>query len=148
MFPIQTGLHTFLEWLVDEALYKQTIDINKHVLNSITMNFFTLLIYYSLRTKCCHDYKKWYYILFRIFSINGCYDSLYHRYVMILCLHFINNPSTDTTDYCKSVPITINVGRSNAEVYSIQHCVIKFVSDLRQVGGFLLVLRFPPQIKN
>ena len=24
------------------------------------------------------------------------------------------------------------------EVYSIQHYVIKFVSDLRQVGGFLL----------
>jgi hypothetical protein len=24
-----------------------------------------------------------------------------------------------------------------AEVYSIQHYVIKFVSDLRQVGGFL-----------
>jgi len=25
--------------------------------------------------------------------------------------------------------------------------VIKFVSDLRQVGGFLRVLRFPPPIK-
>ena len=29
----------------------------------------------------------------------------------------------------------------------VQHCVIKFVSDLRQVGGFLRVLRFPPPIK-
>ena len=29
----------------------------------------------------------------------------------------------------------------------IQHYVIKFVSDLRQVGGFLRVLRFPPPIK-
>jgi hypothetical protein len=28
------------------------------------------------------------------------------------------------------------------EVYSIQHYVIKFVSELRQVGGFLWVLRF------
>jgi hypothetical protein len=27
------------------------------------------------------------------------------------------------------------------------HYVIKFVSDLRQVGGFLRVLRFPPPIK-
>jgi hypothetical protein len=26
----------------------------------------------------------------------------------------------------------------------VQHYVIKFVSDLRQVGGFLWVLRFPP----
>jgi hypothetical protein len=28
------------------------------------------------------------------------------------------------------------------EVYSIQYYVIKFFSDLRQVGGFLLVFRF------
>jgi len=29
----------------------------------------------------------------------------------------------------------------------VQHYVIKFVSDLRQVGGFLRVLRFHPPIK-
>jgi hypothetical protein len=29
----------------------------------------------------------------------------------------------------------------------VQHHVIKFVSDLRQGGGFLCVLRFPPPIK-
>ena len=33
------------------------------------------------------------------------------------------------------------------EVCSIQHYVIKFVSDLRQVGGFLWVLLFSPPIK-
>ena len=33
------------------------------------------------------------------------------------------------------------------EVYSIQHYVIKFVNNLRQVGGFLWVLRFPTPIK-
>jgi hypothetical protein len=33
------------------------------------------------------------------------------------------------------------------EVYSIQHYVIKFVSDLRQVSGFLQVLQFPPPIQ-
>jgi hypothetical protein len=32
-------------------------------------------------------------------------------------------------------------------VYSIQHNVIKFVSDLRLVGCFLWVLRFPPPMK-
>jgi len=32
-------------------------------------------------------------------------------------------------------------------VGKIQHYVIKFVNDLRQAGGFLQVLRFPPQIK-
>ena len=43
----------------------------------------------------------------------------------------------------QSVPITTKVVSSNpvhGEVYSIQHYVIKFVSDLRQVGGFLQVL--------
>ena len=29
----------------------------------------------------------------------------------------------------------------------VQHYVIKFVSDLRQIGGFLRVLWFPPPIK-
>ena len=33
------------------------------------------------------------------------------------------------------------------EVYSIQHNVIKFVSDLQQVYGFLQVLLFSPPIK-
>ena len=44
-----------------------------------------------------------------------------------------------------SVPITTNVVSSNHvhfEVYSIQHYVIKFVSDLQQVGGFLWTLVF------
>ena len=41
----------------------------------------------------------------------------------------------------QSVPITTNIVSLNpvhGEVYSIQHYVIKFVSDLWQVGGFLL----------
>jgi hypothetical protein len=40
------------------------------------------------------------------------------------------------------VPITTNVVISNpvhGEVYSIQHYVKKFVSDLRQIGDFLRV---------
>jgi hypothetical protein len=43
----------------------------------------------------------------------------------------------------QSMPITRKVVNSNpahGEVYSIQHYVIKFVSDLRQVGGFLRLL--------
>ena len=50
----------------------------------------------------------------------------------------------------QSVPITTKVLRSiptHGEVYSIQHYVIKCVSDLRQVVGFLCVRRFPPTIK-
>jgi hypothetical protein len=46
--------------------------------------------------------------------------------------------------------ITTTVVSSNhvhGEVYLIQQYVIKFVSDLRQVGGILWLLRFPPPIK-
>ena len=49
----------------------------------------------------------------------------------------------------QSVSITTSVVSSNpaqAKAYSIKH-VIKYVSDLQQVGGFLRVLRFPSQIK-
>jgi hypothetical protein len=46
----------------------------------------------------------------------------------------------------QSVPITTKVLSSNpvhGEVYLIQHYVMKFVGDLRQIGGFLWVLWFP-----
>ena len=33
-------------------------------------------------------------------------------------------------------------------VYSLQHYVIKFVGDLRQMGGFLQALLFPPPNKT
>jgi hypothetical protein len=48
------------------------------------------------------------------------------------------------------VPIIINVVSSSpayGEVYSIHRYVINFVSDLRQVGGFIRVLRFPQPLK-
>ena len=50
----------------------------------------------------------------------------------------------------QSVPITTDVvssGLDQGEVYKLQHYVIKFVSDLQQVGSFLRVLRFPLPIK-
>jgi hypothetical protein len=46
----------------------------------------------------------------------------------------------------QSVPITTKVLSSNpvhGEVYLIQHYVMKFVGDLRQIGGFLWVLWIP-----
>jgi hypothetical protein len=50
----------------------------------------------------------------------------------------------------KLMHTTTNVGSSDPThdgVYSVQHCVVKFVSDLRQVDIFLRVPRFPPPIK-
>ena len=51
---------------------------------------------------------------------------------------------------CNQCVSPLKVVKSNPvhdEVYYIQHYVIKFVSDLRQVGGFLRVLQFIPPIK-
>jgi hypothetical protein len=50
----------------------------------------------------------------------------------------------------QSVPINTIVSPcpAHGEVYSIQHYVIKSVSDLRQVCDFLWVLWFPPLIKQ
>jgi len=44
-----------------------------------------------------------------------------------------------TTKVVSSIPV-------HGEVYSV-HYVINFVSDLRQAGGFLWVLRFPQPTK-
>jgi len=52
--------------------------------------------------------------------------------------------------HVQSVPATtkiVSYNRVHGEVYSIQHYMIKFVSDLWQVGGYLRVLRFPSPIK-
>jgi hypothetical protein len=51
----------------------------------------------------------------------------------------------------QSVPITNKVESLNPihdKVYSIQHYVIKFVSDLQQVGGFLWVFHQPIKYFN
>jgi hypothetical protein len=52
--------------------------------------------------------------------------------------------------HVQSVPITTKVLSSNPAhggVYLIQQYVIRFVSYMRQVGGFHRVLRIPPPIK-
>ena len=45
-----------------------------------------------------------------------------------------------TTEVVSSNPVHV-------DVYSILYYMMKFVSDLQQVGGFLRVLRFSPAIK-
>ena len=52
--------------------------------------------------------------------------------------------------HMQSVPITTKVVSSNlthGEAYLTELYVTKVDSDIRQIGGFLQVLRFPPPIK-
>ena len=49
------------------------------------------------------------------------------------------------------MPITtkvVSLNSAHGDVYLIQLFVLKFVNDLRQVGGFLWVLWFPPPINT
>ena len=52
-----------------------------------------------------------------------------------------------TTTYAISDYHHLSCEFESRSVRGVQHYVIQFVSDLRQVGGFLRVLRFPPSIK-
>jgi hypothetical protein len=45
------------------------------------------------------------------------------------------------------INVIVSSNPIHGDVYLIQHYVIKFVSDLLQVSGFLRVLWFPPLIK-
>jgi len=48
---------------------------------------------------------------------------------------------------CRARMVVVCSNPAHSAMYSIQYYMIKFVSDLRQVGGFLMVPRFPPPIK-
>ena len=68
----------------------------------------------------------------------------------LTAIRFGQNYIMDLQLPVQSVPIITKVVSSNTvhgEMYSIQQYVIKFVSDLQQVCGFLRVLRFSPPIK-
>jgi len=51
------------------------------------------------------------------------------------------------TSWGYRVPSRLGVIMLYGEVYLIQHYVIKYVNDLREVGGFFRVLRCPTPIK-
>ena len=51
------------------------------------------------------------------------------------------------TSWSMESPLTLWFESRSGDVYSIQHYVLKFVSNLRKVGGFLHVLRVHPPIK-
>jgi hypothetical protein len=92
-------------------------------------------------------------------TIKQCMTQLYYMVIARMLLNIVlsekqygcNFPNWNSEQQpMQSVPITTNVVSSNpahGEVYLIQHYVMKFVSDLLQVGSFLRVLRFPPPIK-
>jgi hypothetical protein len=93
-------------------------------------------------------------------SMSSCFP----RFIVRWILNFIDQPTHENNEnwypmnksdftvgeFTTIYAITTNLERSNhvhSEIYSIEHYVIKFVSYLRQVSGFLRVIQFPPPIK-
>jgi hypothetical protein len=74
-------------------------------------------------------------ITFSLFSSRG------HRGHDWIVVEFITTYGIGTYHHCE-------FESRSGDVYSIQHYVIKFVSDLRQVVGFLRVLQFLPPIRS
>ena len=96
--------------------------------------------------------------------VNISMSSCFPRFIVRWILNFIDQPThenhenwylTNKSDFTVGefttiYAMTTHLVRSNhvhSEIYSIEHFVIKCVSDLRQVSGFLRVIRFPPPIK-
>jgi hypothetical protein len=79
----------------------------------------------------CHLYYYYYYNYEYIFHVNWGRSGLI---VWQLDLQLPVQSVSITTEVVSSNPV-------HGEVYSIQHYVIKFVSDLQQVGGFLYLVK-------
>ena len=83
-------------------------------------------------------------VIVRHYRVSLCPFFCLANVVVVMVWHL------DTQLPMQSVPFITNVVSSNPnhdELYSIKHYVLKFVSDLRQVGCFLLALRVPPPLK-
>ena len=71
--------------------------------------------------------------IIKIYQYSSTFDFMHIKFSQTLSLYMLF--SLKHNKYGPSL--------GSGEVYSIQHYVIKFVSDLQQVGDFLRVLWFP-----
>ena len=105
--------------------------------------YFLQFSYYNLElTRQCDIFVLFFNLLINRVNITYIYKevpSCSWSYVSWIYNYLCNQ--------CLSPLIVVSSNHVHGEVYSIQHYVIK-VSDLRQVAGFLRVLRFPPPIKQ
>jgi hypothetical protein len=98
----------------------------------------------------CVLYCNWFYIyqskLQRLTLLTLALGKIHLILDTIICLIVTYVELVSFSGYWYDIHLNIVVLKSKM-VFSIQHYVIKFVSDLRQISGFLWVLQFPPSIK-
>jgi hypothetical protein len=106
---------------------------------SLQKQFF--FIFYKLLHTCITRNNKTYIIT--LHSWNVAQDIVYCCFFLSCYLVWFDFWCFDAT-FSSILAIS---WRPVLVVEEAQHYVIKFVSDLRQIGGFLQVLRFPPPMK-
>ena len=107
---------------------------NLFKVSGLALNYFLLIffLYYSVQ------------LIDKLLFNVKCFSCVHNKTLYtpcVFCLYKSFILTNVPTKVVSSNPV-------HGEMYSIQHYVIKFVSDLRQVGAFLRVLRFPPPIKS
>jgi hypothetical protein len=107
----------------------------------------TMMLYYKEQTFCTLIWMHviWAVKLSWLDTFMLCINCFFFQFcnTKIIALQLL----LDFSKYLTTDIILDRVVPYMVEVNSIQNYVIKFVSDLRQVGGFLRLLRFPPPIK-
>jgi hypothetical protein len=130
-------LFIYFSWTILSSVYRQTTFYYGE--DKYDAGHWT--IYYKARYKWKNT-RFWYKVCLIFVMKSFCY---WNRILFMASCTWYHNMTTYAT-----VPIITNVCKfvpRLGEVYSIQHYVINFISDFRQVGGFLWVLRFPPPIE-
>ena len=109
------------------------------ILYANRFSFYILLKIYMVWIRCSILWINYFPGLFLEYCI-VFYIYMYKYICHINCFILVSHEYYDSFEVVSSNP-------AHGVVYSIQHYVITFVSDLWQVGGFLGVLRLPPPIK-
>ena len=121
----------------------------KYMLCDIFFHCFNKYIFRTPRFESCHaDMCKEKWFINRIIFFAFSYCSIFFLFVLCTwgrCGRLVVGFTTTCAIKCLS-PLKLSV-RTSYMVYSIQHYMIKFVSDFRQVCDFLRVRRFPLLIK-
>jgi hypothetical protein len=110
------------------------------------------MISLNLDSGCSNNTSTYTYML-KLYPLTTRSKDFFVTIVLIFSLkiilrQFLSSFHKDylTTNFNLTTKITLTI-KILPYVYSIQHYVIKFVSDLRQVNDFLRVLQFSPLIK-
>ena len=115
-------------WRIKWRLY--LLNCVKPLSPNVWVLIFHIIIYFEI-----YYFQEWYIILYCNWEGPSWYWS-YGSWIY----NFMCNQCLSPLKLWVRIPLMANV-------YSIQYCVINFVSDLWQIGSFPRVLRFPPPIK-